>query len=202
MKTKNVMLTLGLFLISITLMQAQFRERFSIGPRAGVNFSNVSNLDGSKSLTGLVLGLTSTYSFNESSGLTIDLLYAQEGYKTPVAEVDQRLDYLQVPILFDLFFGTLGKPFRPKVYLGVVPGFLLGAKLDGNTVNKDIYNGFYFGLGGGLGFNYRVGSKIWLNVDLRAQMGLTDIRDNKVGDQIALRTVQPSIGLAYGLSKL
>jgi hypothetical protein len=59
-------------------------------------------------------------------------------------------------------------------------------------------------LSGGLGFNARVASRIWLNADLRAYMGLSDVRNSDIveGDKVALRNIQPSIGLAYGLSKI
>ncbi|MDQ3015693.1 MAG: PorT family protein, partial [Bacteroidota bacterium] len=67
-------------------------------------------------------------------------------------------------------------------------------------VDKDQYNGFNFGVTGGLGFNARVASRIWLNADLRANLGLTDLSDG--GDKNSISTIQPSVGLCYGLSKL
>jgi hypothetical protein len=177
-------------------------DKFSIGPRLGVNFANVSNVENTKSLTGLAIGLTSTYSINETSGLTFDLLYSGEGYKSGDDEL--KLNYLQIPIYFDVFFGEQGESFRPKVYAGFVPGFLLNAKTNDTELDKDQFNGFNFAFSGGLGFNYRVGSRIWLNTDLRAYLGLSDIRDDafQVGDKVANNNVQLSLGLAYGLSKI
>jgi hypothetical protein len=71
-------------------------------------------------------------------------------------------------------------------------------------VDEEPLAGFNFAFSGGLGFNYRVGSRIWLNTDLRAYLGITDIRDDEyqAGDKEANNNVQLSIGLAYGLSKL
>jgi hypothetical protein len=162
----------------------------------------VSNVDNSKSLAGLVAGLTSTYSINEGSGITVDLLYSGEGYK--LGDVDYRVSYLQIPIYYDLFFGMLGEPFRPKVFLGVAPEFLLNAKVDGVKVDKSGYNSVNFALSGGLGFNLRVASRIWLNTDLRAFLGLNDVRDKAIqsGDKRTNNTYQLSLGLAYGISKL
>ena len=51
-------------------------NNFSIGPRVGINIANVSNIDNSKSLVGPVVGITSTYSFSETSGITLDILYS------------------------------------------------------------------------------------------------------------------------------
>ena len=202
MINKVVLCLISLFLLSTGVANAQVGDQTSIGPRIGVNFSNVSNVDGSKSLTGLVLGLTSTYSISEATGLTVDLLYSQEGYT--LNDSDLRLNYLQLPIYFDLFFGQLGDKFRPKVYAGIVPGFLLSAKNGDNKVDNDFFNSVNFAVSGGLGFNLRMSSRVWLNTDLRAYLGLNDIRDKSLqnGDKNANSTVQLSLGVAYGLSKI
>ena len=188
-----------LILLGTGAANAQIGDQTSIGPRVGINFSNVSNVDGSEALTGLAIGLTGTYSISEKTGLTIDLLYSGEGYKLNSDEL--RLSYLQIPIFYDLFFGELGEKFRPKVYAGIQPGFLLDSKNNGNDV-EDVFNSFNVAVCGGLGFNYRVGSRIWLNTDLRAALGLSDIREDAIGDKVANSNIQLSLGLAYGLSKM
>ena len=200
MKTKMVIFVIGLLLLGAGVANAQGPgDQTSIGPRLGVNFSNVSNVDDSESLTGIALGLTTTYSINEATGVTVDLLYSQEGFKWNGD--DYRLNYFQIPIYFDLFFGELGERFRPKIYAGLVPGFLLNAKV-GDTELEDVYNTFNIALSGGGGFNYRVGSRIWLNTDLRAYAGLSEIREVEAGDKVANSNIQLSLGLAYGLNKL
>jgi outer membrane protein W len=184
---------LGLCLYaSWQMANAQIENRLSIGPRAGANFSNI-NSDNSKNHTGLLAGITSTYSFNEKSGLTVDLLYSGEGYKS--GNLDVALNYLKIPILYNMFFGQLGEAFRPKIYVGVAPGFLLSANANDNDI-KDQYKSVVFDLVGGLGFNYRLADRIWLNVDLRAFLGLSAVGES--GDA-KNRTFQPSLGIAYGL---
>ncbi len=202
MKIKMVLNVASLILFGIAAANAQVGDQTSIGPRVGVNFSNVSNVDNSESATGIAVGLTTTYSINEKSGITVDILYSQEGYKLGNDEYD--INYLQIPIYYDLFFGELGNAFRPKVYVGVVPGFFLGAELNETLYNKDFFNSFVVAASGGFGFNYRIANRIWLNADLRAYFGLSDIRsDTGVDtDKVAGMTIQPSIGIAYGLSKL
>jgi outer membrane protein W len=160
--------------------------------------SNVG--DEAESITGVALGLTSTYSFNENTGLTLDVLYSVEGFQIPFNEY--KLRYLQVPIYFDFFFGELGDRFRPKVYVGVVPGFFLSGTLNELDVNKDLYNKLVVAASGGLGFNYRIANRIWLNTDLRSYIGLSDYRDEIQGDARKASNVQFTLGLAYGLSKL
>jgi len=198
MFNKGIILVCLASLLSFVQLNAQ--DAFSIGPRVGLNFSNVSNVDNSESRTGLAIGLTSTYSISESTGITVDILGSSEGYELGSNEV--KLNYVQIPIYFDVFFGDLGESFRPKVYAGIVPGFLTGVKVNDNKVDKDNYNTFNLGLSGGLGFNARVVNRVWLNADLRAYMGLSNVNGTGEGDKVSLRTVQPSIGLCYGLSKL
>jgi hypothetical protein len=111
------------------------------------------------------------------------------------------LNDLQIPLLFDLFFGDIGDKFRPKVYACLTPRFLLNAKVNDNEVD-DFYNGFNIAVTGDQGFNYRVSNRIWLNTDLHAFLGLSDIRQDAIGDKVANNNFQLSIGLAYGLSKI
>jgi outer membrane protein W len=199
MKRNTVIsLTLGFALISSAAI-GQINN-FSIGPRAGINIANVSNLD-SKASVGPVVGLTSTYSFTETSGVTLDILYSQEGYEIKNGP-DVNLSYLQVPVYYDLFFGKLGEAFRPKVYIGLAPGFLLSGK-SGDTDISDSFNNIVLSITGGLGFNYRISNKVWLNADARSYLGLSDIRDKvlQTGDKVAGRNVQLSAGVAFGLNK-
>jgi hypothetical protein len=202
MKTRKIMLILFITVSSCLSVFSQSKDRISIGPRGGVNFSNVTNVDESQSVSSAVLGLTSTYSLAEHSGLTLDVLYSVEGYKAPFEKY--KLRYLQVPFYINYFFGEVGKPFRPKIYVGISPAFHLGGTLNELDVNEPYYNDLVIHATGGLGFNYRVANRIWLNTDMRGFIGLSDMRSKnfKSGDSINPRTLQLSLGLAYGLAKL
>ena len=202
MSTKRILFIILMITTAWFSSQAQVKDRWSIGPRAGVNFANVTNVEESQSITGLVLGLGTTYSLNENSGLTLEALYSVEGYKAPFDEY--RLRYLEVPLYFDYFFGKLGDRFRPKVYVGVAPSFFLSGTLNELNVNNDYYNKVLISFTGGLGFNYRLSNRIWLNTDLRSFIGLSDIRAKNFteGDAVNPRIVQLSLGLMYGLTKL
>ncbi len=203
MKTTKFLLVMLMATFAIpALLDAQSQDRISIGPRAGINISNVTNVDESQSVSGAVFGLTSTFSFNERTGLTVDVLYSVEGYKAPFEKY--KLRYLHVPVYFDFFFGQLGQRFRPKVYAGVSPAFWLSGTLNELDVNSPYYNKFILHASGGVGFNYRIANRIWLNTDARLYVGLSDIRDEAVrtGESIKPITGQFTLGLAYGLSKL
>src|SRR5690625_1238473 len=87
-------------------------------------------------------GVTSTYSINESSGITVDVLYSGEGFK--IGKEEMNLNYLRIPVLYNVFFGQLGESFRPKVFAGPQAGFLLSAKAGGMDFKNEIKN-FAFG---------------------------------------------------------
>lgn len=203
MKTTKIFVVLLWSTLAVTAsLFAQGKDRMSIGPRGGVNISGVTNVDESQTVSGAVFGLTSTYSFNEHTGLTLDLLYSVEGYKAPFEKY--KLRYLHVPVYFDVFFGQLGQRFRPKVYAGISPAFFLSGTLNELDVNAPYYNSFILHATGGLGFNYRIANRIWLNTDARIFLGLQDIRSSEVrtGADTKPYTYQFTLGLAYGLSKL
>lgn len=201
--------TMRKLLVSISILLCLFivnniygqRDRMSLGPRIGMNIASANNPEGVSSRSGLLLGLTSTYSINESSGLTVDLLYSGEGLQ--FGTQDLKSAYVRLPILYNVFFGELGEKLRPKVYAGFTPGFLVMAKLNDVNVKENV-NGFAFGLEGGLGLNYRLGRLIWLNADLRSHWGLTNISDDisLQQEKIAGRNLSFSVGVAFGLSKL
>jgi len=202
MTTKKMMLVWMLVASCSMLSFAQNQDRWSIGPRAGVNLANVTHVEESQSISGAVFGITSTYSFSEHTGLTLEALYSVEGYKAPFTSY--KLRYLEVPVMFDYFFGELGQRFRPKVYVGISPSFYLSGTLNELDVQNDYWRHFNGNLVGGVGFNWRMANRIWLNTDVRSFIGLSDIRDQDFleGESIKSRMVQLSLGLCYGLSKL
>jgi hypothetical protein len=191
---KNLMIP---FMLLFSLSVFAQKSYISVGPRVGVNFANTVG-DGIETdgATGLVAGITSTISIREKTGLTIEALYSQEGSEG-LLDTDNSLDYLRVPLFFNYFFRDLGETFRPKVYLGVAPGILLEA--DGN---KDAYNTFDLGIGGGIGFNYQIAERTWINTDVRYLRGLTGIIDDDSligGQDIYNQNIQLSLGVAWGI---
>lgn len=202
MKTARIITTLLLTVFGLPQMEAQSEDRFSIGPRVGINLANVTNVDESQSITGIVVGVTSTYSFSQHTGLTVDALYSVEGYKGPFE--NYHLRYIHIPVYFDYFFGELGQRVRPKIYVGLSPAFFTSGTLNELDVNETYFNKFILHATGGAGFNWRMADRIWMNADVRAFMGLHDIRseDFTTGDAIQPRNVQLSLGFAYGLGKI
>ena len=197
---RHILFIIAFLVCSTGMVTAQelTQNNFSIGPRIGLNLSNVNHPDAAKMLPGLVAGVTSTYSINENSGITVDLLYSGEGYK--IGDEKFNLNYLRIPLLYNIFFGELGESFRPKVFLGPQAGFLLSAEAGGVDVKDNVKN-FSFGLGAGLGFNYQLQERVWLNTDLRSFFDLTSLDETTpVNDEKSrIQNIQLSVGIAWGL---
>lgn len=169
-------------------------QNFSIGPRVGVNFAKLTD-NASKSNALLVAGITSTYSISEHSGIGVDLLYSGEGAQGS-NDNDLALNYIRLPVMFQYFFRDLGDDFRPKIFAGVAPGFLVNAERGEQEV-IDNYNKFDFGGTAGLGFHYRVARTTWLNTDVRYLRGFTQVTE--ATPDLYNQHWQLSLGLSFGM---
>lgn len=190
---------LSLTLLTAALMAltyTTYAQTFSIGPRVGVNFANLTTNNNSDNATNtlLVAGITSTYSISENSGIGVDLLYSGEGAENPGG--DLALNYLRMPIMFQYFFGQLGEDFRPKIYAGVAPGLLVNAER-GETEVINSYKKFDIAGTAGLGFHYRLGRTSWLNTDVRYLRGFSDITES--ASELFNEHWQVSLGVSFGI---
>ncbi|MEO6757806.1 MAG: porin family protein [Saprospiraceae bacterium] len=193
-----------LCLLSLSLSTFAFAQNNSIGPAVGVNFANVSNLEGNSDLhIGPSFGFNYTYSSNEHLGFGAGLFFSQEGYgvKNDPNNGKVNLNYIRVPLKAIYFFNTLENPFRPKIFVGPSLGFLLSsyAKDDKDKVEiKDIFEPFDLGITGGLGFNYKLASRTWLNFDLSYTQGVTTIEKVEDNQDHFNQNIGATIGVSYG----
>lgn len=117
-------------------------QTISVGPRLGVNFSNISteeDLD-TKMTTGIHGGVAVNIGLNDMFSIQPEILYTQKGYEVettgeflgyPVKmEQDATLNYLQIPVLARLSFGDDTKFF---VNAGPSFGFGMGGKAKTTT---------------------------------------------------------------------
>ena len=189
-------------LINAKLISAQ---TLSIGPMIGVNFSTIETASNGKSLTGLNLGGFANYSVNEHVGIGAKLLFKQMGTAFTVTDDINRLNYLQMPFTGTYYFGDAGNNFRPKVFAGPYVGRLLSAKdkagneLFGND-GREAYKKFDFGALFGLGFNYRIKDRTWLNVDAGYSHGFSDITTTD-GSNFHNNSLSINVGVSFPVGK-
>lgn len=187
----------------------------SLGPAVGINYAWVSNQPDAVDDHGIIapiLGVNYIYSSAEKWGFGVGAFFSQEGvgYDSDVANLDGKttLEYIRVPLKGIFFFNTIAYRFRPKAFLGPSLGFLLSAhsKLgDADRIkleDRNKPNSFDLGITGGVGFNYKLASRTWLNFDLGYTHGLiglanSDLNVDRANDTFN-RSINATIGISFG----
>jgi len=184
----------------------EIRQTFTIGPAVGFGHSRIVNVGYDEYFKpSWNAGVTMNYSKWEHIGISGDILYSAEGgnFKTNQgSEIDVDLTYLRIPLKFAYFFGDVQNNFRPKITVGPSFGFLIDDDLDketgaANPNLSDSENYKTLDLGGqaSLGFNLKLGERVWLNTDLYYYYGFLEIDDlAHTNNNFGLR-----VGVAFGL---
>lgn len=204
------------------MANGQAQQRWSIGPRVGVNVSNVSStnnffatVDGiyigqNQMATGVSAGVGVLYSHNDRFGLGLDALFSQRGYRADVmalantVSVTQRLNYLEVPLTFRYFLTRSGG-FSPNLYVGPVVSALISAVSYSNRTDLRLRNNADFrplelGLTAGAQLNFRLGDRRRFTIDGRYTYGVTDAQLVVAGTHNQFVTL--GIGYNFGISRL
>lgn len=181
---KKTTLLFALLIINAKLISAQ---TLSMGPMVGINVSTLTAAPNTKGLLGVSIGGFLNYSINEHVGLGAKLLYSQLGSAYTFNEDINRLNYLQMPLTGIYYFGDAGNQFRPKIFAGPYVGALLRANHKSGdevlgTDGQPYYNKTDIGGLIGAGFNYRIKSRTWLNVDAGLGKSFTDV--TKTNDNV------------------
>lgn len=201
--------------------QGQSRQRWSFGPRVGVNYSTLVGQVGNARtpvphyLPGLSAGIGALYSDISRFGLGFDLLYSQRGYRYDnkgiipppgfefaLAEFTavNRIHYVEVPITARYFLNRTGT-FRPNIFVGPVFSARLGARdrisiKNGQEINANNtrdYRPGEFGVTAGFQLNFRASDRQRFTVDGRYTYGLTDALTYVNG----VHNQQFTLGLGY-----
>jgi len=166
-----------LIMASTVLLNQSTAQTLSVGPVLGGNFTKISGITNAKSLSGLNIGAFANYSINEHIGMGFKLTFSQKGTAVENSTGTVRLNYLQLPITGVYYFGSIGNSFRPKIFAGPYAGALISAKdNDGNDI-VGVYKKADIGGLIGLGFNYSLKSRTWLNIDASYSGSLTNIAE-------------------------
>lgn len=203
--------TMMLAAMAVTKTNAQVKDNLSLGPIVGFGHSWMSTDLGdgvdykfNPSFNG---GLRLVYSATPNLGIGLDGIFHQEGFKAESAGAKSttHLNYINLDPRIYYFFGQYGQAFRPKLGVGPDFGFLVGGKqttMIGNTETeikaKDVYNSFNFGVSGLVGFNYRIKSGTWLNVDAVYKNGFSDLT-KAGGSDPKSRSLFLNVGVTFGI---
>lgn len=179
--------------------------RAGVGVKGGLNFANQSWSDGGMTITpsGVQLPVFGVYfSLRLGKYLAIqpEILYSQKGSKfTEDGYTDQITgSYIEVPVLAKIYIAPEG-PVRPILFAGPAIGFMLSAEeaYDGESEDiSDEVTGTDFGVVFGGGLEFKAGRAV-LTLDVRYDMGLTDVEASSDELQVKNKTVSVMIGLGF-----
>lgn len=200
---QNTLKFIVLLLLAGNLASAQ---NLSFGPMVGLNVTSLSGKPNSSSKAGLLAGGFFNYSSKNWFGVGVQFLYNQAGAKLDAPTEEINLNYLQVPVLFTYYFAGQNTPgsFRPKLFAGPHANFLLNAKnKEGNDLNPNgnFYKSTDFGVTLGGGFNCALQNQMWINVDARYGIGLTDATQAP-NINISNRGFGLTVGLSFPLGTI
>lgn len=201
-----------LFIPSVFLLaHTAHAQNLSLGPTVGFSHAWISGEDNVRFKPSFNAGATFTYSIVPHFGITADLrchffegVKTEESYGGTTLQNTLNATYLRLPVKFTYFFGKFGDRLRPKVYAGPAVGVLLGGKYkvkpdgqdaiaEGNTTDQ--LRTMDFGIVAGAGLNYRLKSKVWLNLDVCYNHGFLDV--SKADGYNATRDIGITAGVTF-----
>lgn len=199
------------FFSTACLSVVSAQQRFSAGPRIGLNLSKFGgDVLPNQFHPGLSAGAFLMYSSLNHFGISADVLYSQQGaaFRNPNGSglnYNQRINYLEIPVALRYFL-TLKGNFRPNVYFGPSLAFKLNAKNNlvaaPNNDNSAAFNAADLGLLAGFQLNWKgLGSRERFLIDARYTYGLTDITALPIAGGVGNQRINNSaitISLGYG----
>jgi outer membrane protein W len=211
---KAILSMMVLAALTATKTNAQVKDNLSLGPIGGFGHSWISGDVRTPGIErkfepSLNVGGRLVYSATPKVGFGLDATFRTEGGKFALSTLENRvnLNYIRLDPKILYFFGEYGQALRPKIGVGPSFGFLTGGKdvtknataVTKEVNSKDAYKSFDFGVSALLGFNYRLKSKTWLNVDASYNHGLTDVLKNNTRDALNNRSLFLNVGVTFGI---
>lgn len=153
--------------------------------------------DAYKTKNGVTLGAFLTHRLKGIFAISGEVNFVQKGANFQSIQGNSnlrrsiKLTYVELSVLPRLFLPS-GKSIRPNIFAGPSLGLLFGPREDirdselNGTITREIdgldvsddYKNIDFGLVFGIGLDYYLGFGNWIIVELRYNLGLTDISEN------------------------
>jgi len=131
-------------------------------------------------------------------GLQTEILYVRMGGKNEAISLENRFDYIQLPVLLKLII-IPGGPVRPVIYGGGYGAYLIKAKGLLGTEEADLTDGyerFDYGLVAGAGLEFKL-AVVGLSVEARYNYGLSNVIKNPAaGESMKNRCLMVLFGIS------
>ena len=191
---KKILMTVAFAALAIAGANAQVK----FGVRAGLNHTDqaAKEYDIKQETVPRIsfyVGGLAEYAFNDVVLMDAGLTYSNQGYKTKIGDGKVIDHTLNLPVWFKYDFAG----FRPKA--GLYAGYILSqqTKAEGKTetVDKDLYNHFDYGIG--LGAEYNLPNN-GLFFEASYNWGLANLRKNGDAENyINNRVIQIGVGYKF-----
>ena len=168
------MIMAALVLSSVCAMAQHEVGSFTLQPKVGINFANMTNMNKPSMRVGLAAGLEAEYYASDIVSVSLGAIYSMQGCKAKNEYVKEtlKLDYINVPILANVYVVP-----GLAVKLGIQPGFCINKKIDveistgeeaSGKLTKDDVKGFDLSIPVGLSYEFAN-----FQLDARYNFGLT-----------------------------
>ena len=168
------MIMAALVLSSVCAMAQHEVGSFTLQPKVGINFANMTNMNKPSMRVGLAAGLEAEYYASDIVSVSLGAIYSMQGCKAKNEYVKEtlKLDYINVPILANVYVVP-----GLAVKLGIQPGFCINKKIDveistgeeaSGKLSKDDVKGFDLSIPVGLSYEFAN-----FQLDARYNFGLT-----------------------------
>lgn len=167
--------------------------QISVAPVVGINLANITKISDTKMKFGIAAGAVAEYGVSEKFGVSLGLIYSQQGCKADKGDGKLNMGYLNIPILAQ-YYVIDGLALKA----GIQPAALLSAKIKGGGEDgsiKEHCNKFDFAIPVGASYEY----KNFL-IDARYNIGLTKIAKKSDSDYKGNNSVfQFTVGYKFKL---
>lgn len=176
-----------LFSLFVIGYSANAQQEVKFGPKAGVNFSSLSNATKAKVLTGFYVGAVAEIKFTENFSVQPELVYSSQGAKNDYSETilgivshhhnHDKLEYINIPILAKYYiYNGLSVELGPQFSFLVKAESKDEVSVNGTSIKNDRdfkneVNSFDFGIGAGLAYDLSNG----FFVNARYNFGTTKV---------------------------
>jgi len=191
---------------------AQEKGKIEFGAGTGVNYSSISNSDGSSDgSVSFNLSASADYYFSDRWSVRAKLIYDRKGWDNGVygsydettattyyETTDVNLNYFTIPVEAEWHFGRKRNWY---LHLGPYAGFLLNSRaadLDLDTTNE--FKTVDFGIAFGAGVKFRISEKLKLFVEYDEQTGFTEIFENNDNSKIFNARLSLNVGVNFLLN--
>lgn len=214
-------------ILSFTMANAQahYVSKVSIGGKAGITMSKMSFTPSTKQsfVLGKTAGVTFKYWEERNFGLIAEINYEQRGWKENFEgapyEYERHLDYIQIPLLTSIFFGS--NTVKGFVNLGPEVGYMIGTSYSANfdVTNIGAYpdfpqlrmtdqmwmepsKKFDYGISGGAGIEFIIKRRNIINLEARYYFGIGNIFPDDRRDTFSASrgmSIMVTLGYSYRL---